>query len=96
MSEANLNREDRAQRNIERFKQKLRDSEVAVTSEDRVRFDEYARRWRIYGAYSSSSSVFDVIRSVAVAYAILSGHRKITRSKYRTCWNLSFVTQTIL
>lgn len=45
MSDGNLNREDRASCNIERFKQKLRESEIAVTSEDRVGFDEYARRW---------------------------------------------------
>jgi hypothetical protein len=83
MSEANLNREDRASCNIERFKQKLQESDVTVTSEDRVRFDEYARRWRIYGAYSSSSSLFDMIKSVAIAYAIISGHRRITQNEYR-------------
>ncbi len=83
MSEANLNREDRAGHHIERFKRKLRESDVSVTSEDTVRFDEYARRWRVYGAYSSSSSIFDMIGSVVVAYAILSGHRKITRGEYR-------------
>jgi hypothetical protein len=45
--------------------------------------DSLTMTQRIYGAYSSSSGVCDVIRSVAVAYAILSGHRKITRSEYR-------------
>lgn len=83
MSQANLSRENRASQHIGRFKQKVRESDVVVTAEDCIRFDEYARRWRIYGAYSSSSSLFDMIRSVAVAYAILSEHRKITRSEYR-------------
>ncbi len=77
MSQANLSRENRASQHIGRFKQKVRESDVVVTAEDCIRFDEYARRWRIYGAYSSSSSLFDMIRSVAVAYAILSEHRKI-------------------
>jgi hypothetical protein len=48
-----------------------------------VRFDEYAKRWRLLGGYSSSSSLFDMIKSVAVAYAILSGNRKITKAEYR-------------
>ncbi|MGD0177841.1 MAG: hypothetical protein ABSC50_13560 [Candidatus Bathyarchaeia archaeon] len=48
-----------------------------------VRFDEYAKRWRILGSYSSSSSLFDMIKSMATAHAILSGRKKITHSVYR-------------
>ncbi len=83
MSDANLNRENRASLKIERFRQTLHESDVSVTAEDKVRFDEYSKRWRIFGAYSSSSSVFDMIKSVSVAYAILNNHRKITKDEYR-------------
>jgi hypothetical protein len=83
MSGANLNRETRTTCRVQPFKQKLRESDITITAEDKVRFDEYARRWRLYGAYSSSSSVFDMIKSIAVAYAILSGHRRITCSEFR-------------
>ncbi|MGA2971726.1 MAG: hypothetical protein ABSE39_03765 [Candidatus Bathyarchaeia archaeon] len=83
MSEANLTRPQRITYKIDRFKQKLHESEVTISDADRVRFDEYARRWRILGAYSSSSSLFDMINSIAVAYAILSAHRRITSAEYR-------------
>lgn len=68
---------------VERFKPSVREQDVRVTREDLVRFDEYAKRWRLLGGYSSSSAVFDMIKSVAVAYAILSGHRKMTKAEYR-------------
>jgi hypothetical protein len=55
-----------------------------VTREDLVRFDEYAKRRRILGGYSSSSSLFDMIRSVAIAYAMLSGHRALTKDSSLT------------
>jgi len=48
-----------------------------------VRFDDYARRWQILSASPSSSQMFDMINSIAIAYAILSGHRKITESEYK-------------
>jgi hypothetical protein len=83
MSEANLNRDQRVAMTIEKFKPSLREQEIRITREDLVRFDEYAKRWRLLGGYSSSSSLFDMIKSVTVAYAILSGHRKITKAEYR-------------
>ena len=83
MSEANLKRSQRASMRIEQFKPTVQEDDVKITREDEVRFDEYAKRWRILGAYSSSSQLFDIIKSVAVAYAILSGHRKITAAEYR-------------
>lgn len=83
MSDANLNRAKRASMKVERFKQTVREKDVEISREDLVRFDEYARRWRILGAYTSSSAVFDMIKSVAVAYAILSSHKKITSDEYR-------------
>jgi hypothetical protein len=83
MSEANLNRDQRVAMTIEKFKPSRREQDVKIQREDLVRFDEYAKRWRLLGGYSSSSSLFDMIRSIAVAYAILSGHRKITKIEYR-------------
>ena len=63
---------------IEQFKPTIRETEVKITQEDTVRFDEYAKRWKMLGACSSSSSIFDMIKSVAVAHAILSGHKQTT------------------
>jgi len=83
MSDANLSRDQRAALSIQKFKASLGEEDVRVTREDLVRFDEYAKRWRILGAYSSSSSLFDMIKSVAVAYAILNKHKKITKDEYR-------------
>jgi hypothetical protein len=83
MSDANLNRDQRVAMKIEKFTPRITEEDVQVTREDLVRFDEYARRWRILGGYSSSSALFDMIKSAAIAYAILSGHRKITRAEYR-------------
>jgi hypothetical protein len=83
MSEANLSRKERASMKIEPFRPSIQEEDVKITREDEVRFDEYARRWRILGAYSSSSALFDMIKSVVVAYAILAGHRRITRYEYR-------------
>ena len=83
MSEANLKRTQRASMKTEWLKPTVDEADVEITKEDEVRFDEYAKRWRILGAYSSSSSLFDMIKSVVVAYAILSGHRKITAAEYR-------------
>ena len=83
MSEANLKRSQRDSMKIEQFKPTVKEEDVKITKEDEVRFNEYAKRWRILGAYSSSSQLFDMIKSVAVAYAILSGHRKITAAEYR-------------
>jgi hypothetical protein len=83
MSEANLKRSQRVSMKIEQFKATVKEEDVKITKEDEVKFDEYAKRWRILGAYSSSSSLFDMIKSVAVSYAILSGHRRITSAEYR-------------
>lgn len=83
MSEGNLNRDQREVMKIEKFKSSVREQDVRVTREDLVRFDEYAKRWRLLGGYSSSSAIFDMIKSVAIAYAILSRHRKITKAEYR-------------
>ncbi len=83
MSEANLKRSQRASMKAERFKPTVDEACVEITGEDEVRFDEYAKRWRLLGAYSSSSSLFDMIKSVAVAYAILGGRRRITAAEYR-------------
>ncbi len=83
MTDANLNREKRNSLRIERFKQAVNEKDVKISREDTVRFDQYARRWRILGAYTSSSNLFDMIKSVAVAYAILSGHKEITNQEYR-------------
>jgi len=83
MSEANLNRDQRTSMRIGPFRQTVQEEQVKIAKKDIVRFDEYARRWRILGAYSSSSALFDMIKSIAVAYAILSGHTRITRSEYR-------------
>lgn len=83
MSEANLKRSQRDSMRIEQFKPTVKEEDVKISKEDEVRFNEYAKRWRILGAYSSSSQLFDMIKSIAVAYAILSGHRKITAAEYR-------------
>jgi hypothetical protein len=83
MSEANLNRNQRDAMKMEKFKPCLREEDVKVSKSDLVRFNEYARRWRFLGAYSSSSSLFDMIKSIAIAYAILSGNRRITKAEYR-------------
>jgi hypothetical protein len=83
MSEANLNRDRREAMTFEKFKPSVREEDVRVTHADLVRFNEYAKRWRILGGYSSSSALFDMIKSVAVAYAILCGNRKITQAEYR-------------
>jgi hypothetical protein len=83
MSEANLKRDQREAMKIERFKPLVREQDVEVESEDSVRFDEYAKRWRLLGGYSSSSALFDMIKSVVVAYAILSGNRRITEAEFR-------------
>jgi hypothetical protein len=83
MTDANLNRAKRNSIKIERFKRTINERDVEIRREDDVRFNEYARRWRILGAYTSSSSLFDIIKSIAVAYAILSGHREITSEEYR-------------
>jgi hypothetical protein len=83
MSEANLNRDKRDHMKIEPFRQTIREGDIKVDREDSIRFDEYAKRWRILGAYSSSSSLFDAIKSIAVAYAILCGHNHIAESEYR-------------
>jgi hypothetical protein len=83
MSDANLNRDQRSTLTIDKFKPRIAEDDVQVTREDLVRFDEYAKRWRILGGYSSSSALFDMIKSVVIGYAILSGHRKMTRAEYR-------------
>lgn len=83
MSEANLKRETRNSMRIDRFKPAIHESDVHVSRQDTVRFDEYARRWRILAASSSSSSLFDMIKSAAVAHAILSSQREITNDQYR-------------
>jgi hypothetical protein len=41
------------------------------------------KRWRILGGYLSTSGLFDMVKSAAIAYAILSGRRKITHAEYR-------------
>lgn len=56
MSEANLNRDQREAMTVERFTTCTIEEHVKVTREDLVRFDEYAKRWRLLGSYSSSSS----------------------------------------
>lgn len=68
---------------LDSFKQAIQEDDVRIAKADIVRFDEYAKRWRILGAYSSSSSLFDMIKSTAVAHAILSEHRHITGDEYR-------------
>lgn len=83
MSEANINRDRREAMKMEKFRPCLHEEDVKVNKKDLVRFNDYARRWRLLGAYSSSSSLFDMIKSVAVAYAILSGNRRITQAEYR-------------
>lgn len=83
MSEANLHREERVSLKTDPFKQVLMEDDVKIVTTDISRFNEYAKRWRILGAYSSSSALFDMIKSVAVAYAILSGHTRITEDEYR-------------
>jgi len=83
MSEANLNRDARNMMRIQRFHSTIHESDVEVSSEDRVRFDEYARRWRLLAASSSSSSLFDMIKTLAVAHAILSSQTEITTQQYR-------------
>jgi len=83
MSRANLERKKRNQIQFEKFKQTLNENDVEITKEDDIRFDEYAKRWRILGAYSSSSQTFDMIKSIAIAYAILSNHTKIGSDEYR-------------
>jgi len=83
MSQANLSRDKRASMKMEPFKQTIKEEDVKTTKEDIVRFNEYARRWRILGAYSSSSSLFDMMRSATVAYAILGGHSRITEGEFR-------------
>lgn len=83
MSNANINRDQRLAMKIEKFTPSIREGDVNVARDDLVRFDEYAKRWRILGGYSSSSALFDMIKSAAIAYAVLSGHRKMTEAEYR-------------
>lgn len=77
---------DRDRRNMlkpERFNAKVNEDDVKVSRHDMVRFSEYAKHWKNIGGYSSISQVGDMVKSVAVAYAILSGHRKITALEFR-------------
>jgi len=83
MSEATLNRDKRAIMKMEPFEQTIKEEDVETTREDIIRFNEYAKRWKIYGAYSSSSALFDMIKSMAVAYAILDGQDRITEEAHR-------------
>ena len=83
MSEANLHRDERASMKIEPFEQAVKEEEVKITRTDIVRFNEYAKRWRILGAYSSSSALFDMIKSIVIAYAILAGNRRVTEAEYK-------------
>ena len=66
-----------------RFGQTLREEDVKVTHEDLVRLNEYAKRWRVLGAYTSSCSLFDMIKSIVTAYAILSCHTEVGDGEYR-------------
>lgn len=83
MTEANLHREERSSLKIERFQPTIKEKDVKVSEKDVIKFNEYAKRWRILGAYTSSSALFDMIKSIAIAYAILSGHIEITSDEYR-------------
>ena len=86
MDDANLNRTTKNVLKIERFKNtkpKICDKDVKVTRQDIIKFNEYARHWRIFGAYTSSSSLFDMIKSTAISYAILCRHSSIGKSEYR-------------
>ncbi|MEM3551030.1 MAG: hypothetical protein QXV01_08070 [Candidatus Bathyarchaeia archaeon] len=83
MAEANLNREEKQALRPPKFKQTLHERDVKISKEDLVRLNEYAKRWRILGAYTSSSQTFDIIKSIATAYAILSGHITLTSEEYR-------------
>ena len=86
MEDANLNRTTKNSLTIEKFQNKipkLHDTDVEVTREDVRKFNEIAKRWRILGAYTSSSSVFDMIKSTAIAYAILCKHNSIGKPEYK-------------
>lgn len=82
MREANLNRDVRNKIVAPRYKGKLRESDVSMTMKDLRRLNEIAERWQIAGGYSSSSQTFDMVKSVAVGFAILAGHRKIGLAEF--------------
>jgi len=82
MRDANLNRDKRNLMKIDRAKEALGEREIIVTRDDLVRFDDYAKRWQILSASPSSSQMFDIIKSIAIAHAILSKHTKIMESEY--------------
>jgi hypothetical protein len=77
MSEANVNRKRRNALRAPKFKSAIHEADVQVTRKDLVRLNEVAKRWRSMGGYSSISQTFDVVKSIAVAHAILSDSRKI-------------------
>lgn len=83
MTDGFLDRGKRDTLKIERFHAKLREDNVKVSRRDMVQFVGYAKNWRNIGGYSSISQVGDMVKSVAVAYAILSGHRKMTKAEFR-------------
>ena len=81
MDDANFNRTTKNALKIERFKNtkpRICDKDVKVTRQDIIKFNEYARLWRIFGAYTSSSSLFDMIKSTAISYAILCRHTSVS------------------
>ncbi|MBS7631682.1 hypothetical protein KEJ47_08995 [Candidatus Bathyarchaeota archaeon] len=82
MSEGNLQREERNKLKIGKFKQKLHEKDITISKEDIVRFDEYAKRWRVLGGYATTSRLFDMIKSAAIAYAILLDHKSIGEDEY--------------
>jgi hypothetical protein len=81
MKAANLQRDRRGMLKPPRFRQTVQEKDVLVTKRDLERFNDVAERWQIAGGYSSSSQTFDMVKSIAVAYAILNGSRCITRAE---------------
>lgn len=70
MSEANLNRDQRAAMKIKKFKASVREQDVRVMRQDLVRFDEYAKCWRFLGrrttmiqttAKTDSATLFELL-----------------------------------
>lgn len=82
MHEANLNLEVRKMMVAKKFRPTLCENDVTITGKDLRRLDEIAGRWKNIGGYSSITQVFEIVRSIAVGSAILSGHRKIGLAEY--------------
>jgi hypothetical protein len=83
MSMGNLEREKRNKLKIRKFRRGLSEKDVSISDDDLVRFDEYAKRWRVLGGYATTSRLFDMVKSITVAYAILSDHQSIGENEYR-------------